>query len=321
MCVELARGIGIDYRSTITKMEERCQAGENTVTDGPFAMFQLNTSYRPGQEAQAQSDTSLDQDNHQSTEIEPAMVPSELNMVQDSLLTPAPQSSLSPSSVLDGSSTGSASEEFVTIPDMNDEDFASISYLFTPDAHDLLLDHIPRGSAIVDEEQNIGNNPHISLSPLSPQSFSILDGSSSPISPEGHLLLSHFMNDFVKVASHNLNDKSPWQSLYFPEALKTVGQLTLRAEPSAASLSLLYSLMVISAFHLDRLSGAEAGSGYWWKIAETYQAKAMAHIQISLRHEVVGPKKAKYKTLLMGLLALVTSCVSSITSWLPDARN
>ncbi|EKG16410.1 hypothetical protein MPH_06379 [Macrophomina phaseolina MS6] len=319
MCVELARGAGVDYRSTVTKLEGRCHAGEGFVIEGPFAMFQLDTNYQPDQGPQVPLITSTALGSDQSVDLSPSNVLLELDLAHDPLLTPAPRSSLSPAGALDGASTASAPEEFGAIPEIDDEDFASMAYLFTPDHEDFLLNQTPRGSTMIGDGPSPASLPQFSLRPLSPQSFSILDGSSSPISPEGHLLLSHFMNDFVKVASQNLNDKSPWQSLYFPEALKAVGQLTLRTEPSAANLSLLYSLMVISAFHLDRLSGAEAGSGYWWKIAETYQAKSMAHIQISLRHEVVGPKKAKYKTLLMALLALVTSCITN--GKLVDARK
>ncbi|KAL1616865.1 hypothetical protein SLS56_011233 [Neofusicoccum ribis] len=77
--------------------------------------------------------------------------------------------------------------------------------------------------------------------------------------------------------------------------------------------------MVISAFHLDRLSGAEPHCGYWWKIAESYHEKAMSHIQVSLRNEVVGSQKAKYKTLMMALLTLVTACITN--GKLVDARK
>ncbi|GME51868.1 Xylulose 5-phosphate/Fructose 6-phosphate phosphoketolase [Neofusicoccum parvum] len=77
--------------------------------------------------------------------------------------------------------------------------------------------------------------------------------------------------------------------------------------------------MAISAFHLDRLSGAECGSGYWWTVAQTYQAKATAHVQISLRHEIFGPRRASYKVLLMALLVLVTACITN--GKLTDARK
>lgn len=287
MCRELATSADVDYRSNVLRMEERAIAGEDTVIEGPFTVFQLDTVTRRD-ESQQETLPSLMDDP--LAEIEPFQVDPEVQLLQESSIVPSPPSSNKASDQHDAS--GAAA-------DLQHDDLTSLSFLFPPEDQNAFLDQL----------QDRTDFMQFAFSPISPQALAIPTGSASPISPEEHLLLSHFMNDFVKVASPTSNGKSPWQTLYFPEALKTVGQLTLRADPSAASLSLLYSLMVISAFHLDRLSGAEAGAGYWWKVAETYQAKAMAHIQLSLRHEVVGPKWAKYKVLLMALLTLVTACV------------
>lgn len=312
MCRELVTSTDVDYRSNVLRMEERAIAGEDTVIEGPFTVFQLDTVTRRD-ESQQETLPSLIDDP--LAEIEPFQVDPEVQLLQESSIVPSPPSSSSTNQAPDRHD-GPAFDTTGAATDLQHDDLTSLSFLFPPEDQSTFFDQLQHYPSAQDRTDFM----QFAFSPISPQALAIPTGSASPISPEEHLLLSHFMNDFVKVASPTSNGKSPWQTLYFPEALKTVGQLTLRADPSAASLSLLYSLMVISAFHLDRLSGAEAGAGYWWKIAETYQAKAMAHIQLSLRHEVVGPKRAKYKVLLMALLTLVTACVSHVSLHLAKQR-
>lgn len=303
MCVELADGLdGNDYKVTVSLMEETCLAGGEAVNKGPFTVFQLNTRQH--------TDALPDLEDDSLSEILSFDITTDPQLLQEPFNIPSPSSSSDPS---DESVAPLVSN---TIPELPKDDFSSISFLFSPNDQPSLSDHMqleaPGDSATQDQDDDPAGFINFVLSPMphSPQDFTISDALGSPISPEGHLLLSHFIDDFVKVASPITNAKSPWQILYFPEALSTVGQLTLRTQPSSASLSLLCSLMVISAFHLDRLSGAEPGCGYWWRVAESYQEKAMSHIQVSLRHEVKGPGKAKYKTLLMALLTMVTACVS-----------
>ncbi|KAL0263608.1 hypothetical protein SLS55_002589 [Diplodia seriata] len=295
MCRELVDSTDLDYKSNFVQMEERAMAGEEAVIEGPFTVFRLDISPRPDEAFELQQETLPGLLEDPLVEVQPFEVDPEVQLLQDSEIVPSPPS---PSSSTNKGSVRHSTSTFdpnAAIEDIQHDDFASLSFLFPPEGQDPFLDQLHHFPGMHDRDQDKTDFMHFSLSPVCPQALTIPASSNSPISAEEHLLLSHFMSDFVKVASPTSNGKSPWQTLYFPEALKTVGQLTLRADPSAASLSLLYSLMVISAFHLDRLSGAEAGAGYWWRIAESYQAKAMAHIQLSLRHEVVGPKKAKYK--------------------------
>ncbi|KAF1986099.1 hypothetical protein K402DRAFT_333127 [Aulographum hederae CBS 113979] len=137
------------------------------------------------------------------------------------------------------------------------------------------------------------------------------------IPADAKLLLDH-CRDFLDVLSPLRNQKSFWKVLHLPSALTTLSEYVLWKSAGHARLSLLYSLLSVSAFHLDRTSGNEQEQGYWWSVGESYNTKARRELQWSLREELVGPKKAKYKDLAMAMLTMVTVAVTN--GKLADAR-
>ncbi|KAH7129086.1 fungal-specific transcription factor domain-containing protein [Dactylonectria macrodidyma] len=124
-------------------------------------------------------------------------------------------------------------------------------------------------------------------------------------------LLENYQSDMSRLLPMSYNKKPPWQTLYLPSIRSTVGEFVLQGDAGAARASLLFSILAISAFNLDRLSGEAAQTSHWWQLGQTYKHRAKERVRQSLQNESTGRAKAKYKDVLMALLAMVTLCVMS----------
>ncbi|BCS29252.1 Zn(II)2Cys6 transcription factor [Aspergillus puulaauensis] len=127
------------------------------------------------------------------------------------------------------------------------------------------------------------------------------------------LLLDHYQNITTTIYTPASADvKTPWEILYIPNVLSTLGEVALTGNSSDAKVSLLFAVLAISAFSLDILSSPEAVSEDWRALGNMYRQKATKRLQMTLRNLSTGlPKKEKYKNILMPLLSMVTICTVS----------
>ena len=130
----------------------------------------------------------------------------------------------------------------------------------------------------------------------------------NPIPRNAWILLSHYKDHVVRLLSPRQYYKSPWQILHLPSALTTLAQLTIGETVNHARSALFYALLTISAFSVE---GLRCGSGgnYWKSIGEDFRRRSQRHLKCSLQYEVMGSQKAKYKEILMAMLAMVTVSV------------
>ena len=130
-----------------------------------------------------------------------------------------------------------------------------------------------------------------------------------------HALIKHFVDNVVSaVAALPYNAKSPYTILNAAAAVQTLADMTyLTRTVKHANAANLYSLMACSAYHLAMCpsSSSIANSVYWNDMASRAGQKAKEHLQISLRTELQGPSKAKYKDQLMALMSTLTYSVSA----------
>ncbi|KAK2804523.1 hypothetical protein FQN50_006598 [Emmonsiellopsis sp. PD_5] len=181
---------------------------------------------------------------------------------------------------------------------------------------------------VINMEQPHGNNqmtPGRSSAPAelpSPRSVSMF-GTSITLPHDledfsvstARLLLDHYQNAMVtRFTPARMQSKSPWEILFVPNILSTLGEILLSGDSTNAKVSLLFAVFAISAFSLDIMfpPGQETKTLDWKALGKRYRERATKRIQMSLRDLSMGPqKKEKYKNVLMPLLSMVTISVVS----------
>jgi arginine metabolism regulation protein II len=167
--------------------------------------------------------------------------------------------------------------------------------------------------------QNCGSGMEPEYSPV------ILSGVSSV--QEARNLLKHFQDCLVPQMSFTLaSSKSPWRTLNLVEAVHTLAEMSYLGTGNVmhASAANLYALLGCAAYHLSANPTIQSGETieYWGNVFSRCTEKAKIHMQISLRHELKGARKAKYKDQLMAILSMLASAVSIITFLLsPEKLN
>ncbi|OQD72028.1 hypothetical protein PENPOL_c001G01821 [Penicillium polonicum] len=132
--------------------------------------------------------------------------------------------------------------------------------------------------------------------------------------PLTKMLLDHYRHTMVTFFTPaRVEAKSPWEAIYIPSLLSTVGEIGLAGDSSNAKVSLLFAVFAISAFSQSQSSSPEE-QGYqdWNALGELYRERASRRLKQSLfnlSHDKA--KKEKYKDILMALLSMVTICVVS----------
>jgi arginine metabolism regulation protein II len=132
--------------------------------------------------------------------------------------------------------------------------------------------------------------------------------------PVAKMLLDHYRNNMVTFFTPARTEvKSPWEAIYIPSLLSTVGEIGLAGDSSNAKVSLLFAVFAISAFSLDGRSSPTGGPGSqdWNALGELYRERATRRLKQSLSDlSRKQAKKEKYKDILMALLSMVTISVS-----------
>lgn len=86
---------------------------------------------------------------------------------------------------------------------------------------------------------------HLSASPLS---------NGSPCVPSNvRFLLSHYMNHVIASLSGLPNSEAPWKRIHVPYAMAAYGELDIMGQSRLARVSLLYSLLSLTCYHLGSL--------------------------------------------------------------------
>lgn len=135
---------------------------------------------------------------------------------------------------------------------------------------------------------------------------------------DAQYLLKHFQDCVVPQMSFMpASSKSPWKTLNLPEAVRTLAEMTYLGTGNVkhASIANLYALLGCSAYHLSANPTVQVGKTveYWANIVSRCKEHAKTHMQISLRHELKGAIKSKYKDQLMAILGMLAFAVSTGT--------
>ena len=124
-------------------------------------------------------------------------------------------------------------------------------------------------------------------------------------------LLKHFHDRVIpSMAGLPFGSKSPWKIQNVPNAVQTLAELTYLEirDIKHAKLAILYAIFSCSAYQLATLHETP---GNWLSILNHSRHEAKKHLQLTLREELSGPRKAKYKDQLMAILSFVSLAVFS----------
>ncbi|KAJ0416827.1 fungal-specific transcription factor domain-containing protein [Aspergillus carlsbadensis] len=133
--------------------------------------------------------------------------------------------------------------------------------------------------------------------------------------PTAKLLLDHYQTISTTLYTPaSVESKTPWEILYVPNLLSTLGEIALTGNSSDARVSLLFAVLAISAFRLDIIEPRPnvSETPNWHSLGEVYRERATRRLQMTLRGlSGTAPKREKYKNILMPLLSMVTICAVS----------
>ncbi|KAM3508109.1 hypothetical protein MY10362_001386 [Beauveria mimosiformis] len=116
-------------------------------------------------------------------------------------------------------------------------------------------------------------------------------------------LLRYFKSDVVSFSFAARHDASicPWQNIHLPAAEKTCTQLFRQSSTTPTGLSLLYSVLTSSCFHLASRDVASADR--WIELGERYKQEARQHLEVAIQEEILLLTRTNYEELLMALLS------------------
>lgn len=132
---------------------------------------------------------------------------------------------------------------------------------------------------------------------------------------EAQFLLKHFHDYVIPQCSFMAsNTKSPWNIFQLSDAARTLSELTFLQTGSLkhANVANLYATLACSAYHLAAKSPSQISEepGYWKGLFTRLRSQGSFHMQASLRKEIKGPRKARYKDQLMAVLGMLACAVS-----------
>ncbi|KGQ09657.1 hypothetical protein BBAD15_g4997 [Beauveria bassiana D1-5] len=116
-------------------------------------------------------------------------------------------------------------------------------------------------------------------------------------------LLGYFKSDVISFSFAARHDASicPWQNIHLPAAEKTCTQLIRRSSTTPTGLSLLYSVLASTCFHLASRDVASADR--WTDLGERYKQEARQHLEVAIQEEILLLTRTNYEELLMALLS------------------
>lgn len=167
--------------------------------------------------------------------------------------------------------------------------------------------------------------------PMPPNSPSTRLSNGSPYLPaDVRFLLHHYDTQVIDSLSALpiARDKAPWRGLHLPSALRAYGELDILGTSSLARVSLLYSLLSLTCYHLSSLY-TPVGVGtplepapnteteeHWKRQAQKFRGIGRTAFRKHLESEPL--RKGKYKESLMAAMSLVCIGIVAGDPW--DAR-
>lgn len=202
-------------------------------------------------------------------------------------------------------------------------------HVFAPDSYDDLSSEDK--SLYVDNavDKYLAPDPTSALSSFygHPLSTSLPNG--SPYLPYNvRFLLSHYTSHVIDSLSLLPTNKAPYRGIHLPCALTAYGELDIMGQSDFARVSLLYSLLSLTCYHLSSLYESSSGdqqnehqsSGahpeasnarYWSSQALKFRDIARTAFRKCLQAMVSDPTiKVKYKELFVGAMSLICTGVS-----------
>lgn len=145
-------------------------------------------------------------------------------------------------------------------------------------------------------------------SPLLSTSF-LSSPNQSLIPEDAVFLLTHFTNTVVRFLSPPGHHKTLWHVSYAPSVMNTLAALTMGNLPNEPALCIFYAVLSITAYSLR---GTNVNNKrFWHDKGDQFRIKAHKSLKLSLRKATSQIKFAKYKDILMSLLAMVMASVSA----------
>lgn len=306
MCLLLHdTGSKIDYNRDIVSIEEACNSSSETLTFGPFGVFSLNV--RPGSGAASDEvgrEMQIPEISHAngtpeghdldfflhetSTQMDDAAGPN--NLLNHEL-----------PDLMDDQSCA-LSFDFISAPDPNTV-WTNLDWRHSPmTLHEGSVPTIPEEiqATLISSESDAEDLQCDSAAMMCP-TLSHFRTRNDPL-PHIEALTDLFKNSYARPGS-------TWQVLQMPEIQKTLGQIALRLTPSHASYAVLYAVLAVMSFHMDRLNTTEPRSGYWWTLGGDYMSQAVAQVKLLLANTPFSLDNTGYKSTVMALLTMVAVCV------------
>lgn len=132
-----------------------------------------------------------------------------------------------------------------------------------------------------------------------------------PLSQHTTFLLEYYKSQLGTLFSPLRVRQSPWSFLHFPCALSTLSELSICKTATPPKTSLLFSILAVSAFNLDRIvMGQMNSTNYWWQVGDKLRHQAQMELSKTAEMEVMGSRKGRYLHILMAMLKMVTISVS-----------
>ena len=137
---------------------------------------------------------------------------------------------------------------------------------------------------------------------------------------DAQTLLKHF-NDraIAQFSSLPPSEKAHWTILNVQSAVLTLANITyLRTlSTSNAAMANLMALLAMSGHHLahENASQHTETAFYWRNIGDSAIQQAKEHLQHSLKNEIRGPSRAKYKDQVMAISALLAFAVRTFLQY------
>lgn len=161
-----------------------------------------------------------------------------------------------------------------------------------------------REEAVHQEATRRDSPPETSSLCQTPQSQSSLPG-------EAQMLLRYYRDNMEDgINPIHAKRKSPWQIIFLPCALETFAEISLWNEASHTRTAILYALLAHSALQLHNVRKPNTLGTNWREIGNRHHERAQSHLRSALQLEMFGARQAKYKDLLMAILAMARTSVS-----------
>lgn len=123
---------------------------------------------------------------------------------------------------------------------------------------------------------------------------------------ESPVLLKYYADTVIPLLTPFKHGKTPWHVLFLPFAKTTFAGITIGDSQDDASLAAFYAILSLSAFHLHAASQKQK----WYDQASFYNQIAQQHMSQVQKQMYELPKMAKYKDIVMALLAMAQLSVS-----------